>query len=83
VPSGVPTASSSVACACRSQSQLTPVNPSFLHVGLSCRLTRLCRSNGVPVSVLNTKASGFMSTDMRADRISIDIAPRGTDRRLR
>ena len=39
MPRGVPTASSRVALACRSQCQLTPVSPSLLQVGLSCLLT--------------------------------------------
>jgi hypothetical protein len=76
VPSGVPTASSKVAFACRSQCQFTPVNPSFLQVGSSCRLMRLCRSKAVPLSVLNTKVSGFTAAGLRAERISMHFAPR-------
>src|SRR5438477_5248051 len=76
VPNGVPTESSRVAFACRSQCQPTSFNPSFLHVGLSCRLTRLCLSNGVPASVLNTKASGFTPAGYELTKSQSPLPPR-------
>jgi hypothetical protein len=36
-----------------------------------------------PPSVLNTKASEFTPAGLRAERISIGFAPKGTGRRLR
>jgi len=55
----------------------------FFAVGLSCRLSRLCRSNDVPLRVLNTKTSGFSKAPLRAERISMDFTPSGIDRLLR
>src|ERR1019366_7352362 len=82
VPTGAPTESSMVACACRNQCQLTPVKLSFSQVGLSWRLRRLRRLSGEPFRAENTKPVGTAFVGFKAARISTHFGPRGMRRLL-
>jgi hypothetical protein len=62
--------------------QPVPVNtrqPKLLTGRLELSIDEIVAVESVPLSVPNTKVSGFTPTGLRAERISMHFAPRGTD----